>query len=285
MVVADGSRASVIRFLVLFVVACGGGGGAACPLPPKPATSQPFLWKAQKADGPVVWLYGTIHTAGGADVPPAAWAALEGSPKVITELGDVEADPDKTRELIKLTGKGLDQLLPSDDWYDLRDALRGSVKEADLAHMRPWLAVVKLNAKISPTPSPNMDTAIGKRARTAGKPLEPLESLDVQLKALADTITIADLQSEIRNRKNLACANSSLQASYLAGDEAGLSARLLIPATRSLNVERTKAWFPKVEALFASGGGFVAVGLAHLLGADGLPAMLAAAGYTVARAP
>ena len=35
-------------------------------------------------------------------------------------------------------GKGLDQLLPTDKWWDLRDALRGVVKEQELARARPW---------------------------------------------------------------------------------------------------------------------------------------------------
>lgn len=274
----------MIRILVVCLVACGGA-APSCPLPPKPAALQPFLWKAQKGEGAVVWLYGTIHVAGSEDVPPAAWAALESAPKVITELGDVEADPVKTAELIRLPpGKGLDQQLPASDWYDLRDALRGSVKEADLARFRPWLAIVKLNAKVAPAPTPNMDTAIAKRARSKGKPVESLESLDVQLKALADTMTIADLQQEIRNRDQLACANGSLKATYNAGDVPGITARMLIPQTHALVVDRTKAWIPKIEALFA-GGGFVAVGVAHLLGDEGLPAMLAKAGYTVARVP
>ncbi len=273
-----------IALLALIVAAC--GGAPACPIAPKPpGPTQPFLWKAQKGDGPIVWLYGTIHTAGGDDVPPAAWTALEAAPKVITELGDVEADPEKTRELIRLPGKGLDQLLPAGDWYDLRDAMRGSMKEADLARVRPWFAIVKLNAKVSPAPTPNMDTAIAKRARGKGKPVEALESLDVQLKALADTVTIADLQQEIHNRKTLACANGTLQATYAAGDLPGMTTHLLLPQTHSLVVDRNKAWFPKLEALFAGGGGFVAVGLGHLLGDEGIPEMLGKAGYTVARVP
>ncbi len=272
----------MIRFVVSLLVACGGA-AIDCPLPPKPAVVQPFLWKAQKNDGPVVWLYGTIHVAGTDEVPPAAWEALDSSAKIVTELGDVEADPEKTAALIRLpSGPGLDQQLPATDWYDLRDALRGSVKEADLARFRPWLAVVKLNAKVAPAPTPNMDAAIAKRARSKRKPVEALESLDVQLEALAETMTIADLQQELHNRHKLACANGSLKATYDAGDLAGITNRMLIPQTHALVVDRSRAWIPKIEALFA-GGAFVAVGIAHLLGDEGLPALLAKSGYTVAR--
>lgn len=274
----------MIRLVVLALAACGAA-APACPLPPKSAVVQPFLWKAQKGDGPIVWLYGTIHNAGGDDVPAAAWTALEASPKVVTELGGAEPDPEKVAELIQLPpGKGLDQQLPASDWYDLRDALRGTIKEAVLARVRPWFAVVQLNRKLSPGPSPTMDEAITRRAKTKGKPVDALESLDVQLKALADTVTIADLQQEIGNRHQLACANNTLRAVYNAGDLATLEPRLLLPQTRSLIVDRSKAWIPKIESLFAAGG-FVAVGLGHFVGDEGLPALLTRAGYTVVRVP
>jgi uncharacterized protein YbaP (TraB family) len=49
-----------------------------------------------------------------------------------------------------------------------------------------------------------------------------------------------------------------------------------------LLVERNRNWMPKIEALFARRGKtLVVVGAAHLLGPDGLIAMLKAKGYTV----
>jgi uncharacterized protein YbaP (TraB family) len=49
-----------------------------------------------------------------------------------------------------------------------------------------------------------------------------------------------------------------------------------------LLVERNRNWMPKIEALFARRGrALVVVGAAHLIGSDGLLAMLKAKGYTV----
>ena len=49
-----------------------------------------------------------------------------------------------------------------------------------------------------------------------------------------------------------------------------------------LLVDRNKAWLPKIEALFSrSGHAIVVVGAAHLVGPDGVVAMLKAKGYTV----
>ena len=49
-----------------------------------------------------------------------------------------------------------------------------------------------------------------------------------------------------------------------------------------LLVERNRNWLPKLEALFSRPGrAFVVVGAAHLVGPDGLIALLKAKGYQV----
>jgi uncharacterized protein YbaP (TraB family) len=272
-----------VRILVVCALAACGG-QTTCPVPPRPTTPQaPFLWKAQKAGGPVVWLYGTIHNAGAEDVPDVAWRALADSPRFVSELGATQPDPDKTADLARLPpGKGLDAQLPASDWYDLRDALRGVIKEDDLKRARPWYAMARLSATVAPSPSPTMDFALAERAKSKNVPVDALESWEVQLAAIADTVQIPDLQQAIHERGRMRCELASLKASYVAGDQPVMERRLLIAETHELVVERSKAWMPTIEGLF-QGGGFVAVGLAHLLGDEGVPAMLERAGYTVER--
>jgi uncharacterized protein YbaP (TraB family) len=53
--------------------------------------------------------------------------------------------------------------------------------------------------------------------------------------------------------------------------------------SEALLAERNRRWLPQIERYLAGGGAFVAVGLGHLLGGAGLPAMLAHAGYAVER--
>jgi uncharacterized protein len=274
-----------VRWLVLIAIVACGGAAPVCELVPRVAQPQPFLWKVQKDRGPIVWLYGTIHNAAAEDVPQAAWTALESSPKVVTEVGDETPDPAKTVELARLPpGKGLDQQLPAGDWYDLRDALRGSVKEADLKRARPWYAMARLTVSVAPPPSPTMDFAITKRARAKSKPVEALESWEVHLAALADTVKIPDLQQALHERKTVRCTLDKMKALYLTGDLPAMTKLLVIEQTNKLVVDRSKAWLVKLEPYFATGA-FVAVGLGHLAGNDGLPAMLARAGYSVERVP
>ena len=274
-----------LGFVVLALVGCGGT-QPACVIVPRPAVApRPFLWRVQRGGGPVVWIYGTIHNAGAADVPTAVWAALESSPRFVSELGDREPDPDQAGELARLpTGLGLDAQLPADDWYDLRDALRGTIREDALKRARPWFAMTRLTAKLAPSPSPSMDAALVDRARTRKLPIDNLESWDVQLAALADAVTIPDLRQAIHARRTMRCELDQMRAFYVTGDLAIMERILVQGQSTKLLDERTQAWLGKLEPYFARGGAFVAVGLGHLAGAHGLPALLERAGYMVERA-
>lgn len=273
-----------MRLVVLALVAACGAAAPACPVVPSAAApTAPFLWKAQRGGGPIVWFYGTIHNGGADDVPKVAWAALEAAPRFMSEVGDVEPDREKTIDLARLPpGKGLDAQMPADDWYDLRDAMRGTIKEDDLKRARPWYAMARLTAKLAPPASPTMDVALAQRARARKIPVDPLESIEAQLAALAETVQVRDLLDALHARKTVRCELATMRAIYQTGDLAAMERMLLIPATEKLRVERSKAWLPKLEPLFQSGG-FVAVGLGHLAGDQGIPAMLTRAGFTVQR--
>src|SRR5690349_20068257 len=97
---------------------------ARCEVGPRDPHAPPLLWRVQRGDGAVVWLFGTIHDAGAGEVPPAAWAALDQSAALVSELGDDAADPRKLAELARLPwGDVLDRMLPADDWWDLVAAM------------------------------------------------------------------------------------------------------------------------------------------------------------------
>ncbi|MCE9577628.1 MAG: TraB/GumN family protein, partial [Deltaproteobacteria bacterium] len=49
-------------------------------------------------------------------------------------------------------------------------------------------------------------------------------------------------------------------------------------------VDRSAAWVPRLDAMVATGDGFVAVDVRRLLGPDSLPELLGKAGFTIARA-
>lgn len=274
----------LLVLLVALVAACGGSRATRCTIDvPRPADPPPFLWRASK-DGVVVWLYGTIHNGGKEHVPAAAWRALAGSPRFASELGDTEPDPDRVARLLRIeTGKTLDFLLAPDDWYELRDVMRGTVKEEELRRFRPWYAMIRLTQKLAPPPAQTMDAALAERAKQAGKPIDALERWDEQLETLANSIGVKDLTDAIHARGKLACELAGMLAFYATGDAEAMQKWLAMEQSEQLLAARNRKWLARIEGYFASGGAFVAVGLGHLIGDGNLPALLAAKGYAVER--
>lgn len=255
-----------------------------CPIVQPVTPGAPFLWQAHRG-GDVVWLYGTIHDAGLDAVPQAARAVFEKAPRLITELGDSSVDPDVFRTYARIaSGKGIDQLLPADDWWDLRDALLGKIEEDDLRRAKPWYAMSLLTTYLGPAPGPSMDVQLAERARALDKPVDFLETWEEQLAALDAAVDIDDLQEAIHARNTMRCDLVRMTNAYNAGDVAVMEALLVVPKTaETMLTARNQKWLPQIEKQFAQGGAFVAVGLGHLLGNNGLVAMLRRAGYTVER--
>lgn len=257
-----------------------------CKLAPIVAHEPAFLWRVEK-DGDVVWLYGTIHDTGIDAVPQVALEALEHSVRVVSELGATTPDPELFRKYARVQhGPGIDQRLLAGDWYDLRDALRGVIKEEDLRRAAPWYAMSLLTSHTGPTPGPSMDVLIGKRAQQLAMPVEALETWEQQLVLLNTVVDLSDLQEaiEAKDTNTMSCDLERMIDAYRAGDTATMTALLVTPRTAATMLwARNRTWLPLIEAYFPKGGAFVAVGLGHLLGDRGLPALFAQAGYTVER--
>lgn len=276
-------RAMLLGLAVVVVVGCAPK-PAACPQDPSTTLGPPFLWRVQRGDGPVVWLYGTVHDAGIAAVPAAALAALGASTRFASELGGAEPDPDVLRERARIAkGPGIDQQLATDDWWDLRDALRDKIREDDLKRARPWYALILLNRRAAGDVVA-MDGELARKARARELPIDGLETWGDQLAALDASVTIDDLTHAIQSRDALRCSFHGMRAIYDAGDLATMEALLVVPRTAErMLYARNRAWLPKLETYLASGGAFVAVGLGHMIGDQGLPALLERAGYRVQR--
>jgi uncharacterized protein len=273
--------------LACLAVACG---PKPCPLPPRDPSVPvaPLLWQVRAADGagPSLWLYGTVHDSGQGDVAAEAWTALAASPRFVSELGDLELDPDEFREQIRLPrGPGLDRMLPSDDWWDLRLALQGTIREDALARVQPWYAMTLLTRKVTGKAVPGMDVLLADRARSLGRPIDHLETWKDQLPLLAEAIGPEQLSQAIRARRTMRCELVAARAAYVAGDLPAMERIFGSDPTGTMLAPRNRRWLPQLETALAGGGAFVAVGIGHLVGPDGLPAMFAAAGYRVERAP
>jgi|SRR5581483_7287273 len=129
------------------------------------------------------------------------------------------------------------------------------------------------------------------RARAEQKGVQGLETVDYQISRLDGLAaeeqerllseTLADLDTELANL-------TALVGAWKSGDAAAVEQIVLKDVQREpvlyerLLVERNRSWLPRLEALLARPRpAFVVVGAAHLVGPDGLLAMLKARGYAV----
>lgn len=269
---------------------------AACQPAPK---ATPALWQVDGPGGQRAWLLGTIHAL----PAPVDWrspridAALAGADRLAVEVADLDAGADAFRRLATSPGhpplsQRVDpalrpQLLALLAAYKLADGHFGTTET--------WAAALQLNqqgaARTGHDPANGIDRAL--LNRRGGKPVVEFEGAARQL-GIFDRLPEAeqrDLLAEVvrgwpggaDEARRLAAAWAQGDMATIAGfDHTGL---LADPQLReALLVGRNRAWLGQLRAMLARGERpFVAVGAAHLAGADGLPAQLAAQGFTVTR--
>jgi hypothetical protein len=126
-----------------------------------------------------------------------------------------------------------------------------------------------------------MDEVIRKRAQVAGKKLDSLEAWKEQLGAVDAAVGVADLLVAIRERNEIRCRIAAELAAYQAGDDEAMRPNLGEAKDAILVDDRTKLWLEKLEKV--TDGAFVAVGVGHLVGDKGLPALLETRGWKVTR--
>jgi hypothetical protein len=279
-----------------------------------PATADPAIWVVKDADS-TVYLLGTIHAL------PAnvQWHSdkLDGAFKQSSEYwmeADIQEDPAIAQTFAM--NFGMDSKHPLASKLDPKDyalflklvAARG-VPPDRVAFIRPWLATLLLTndafAGNGYDPKNGVDRVLETAAKQAGKPVKFFETSSKQLGFFADlppeiergmlVDTLHDLARSAAEPNPKATGPGqqidALESAWLAGDtkrlyDVGFKGMI----TRSPEVfhviitQRNASWIPEIEALMKKPGTyFIAVGAGHLIGAGGLPALLAKDGFKVAR--
>jgi uncharacterized protein YbaP (TraB family) len=140
-----------------------------------------------------------------------------------------------------------------------------------------------------------MDMTLYRMAGDSQVPFRPLETVQDQVDALASppdeevARMITEMIEGIRAGEN---ELEVLLAAYRSADLARIGMILLDPDERELAPafhealidRRNEAWMEPLEEELSQGEAFIAVGLGHLVGPEGILARLRQAGYTVERA-
>lgn len=277
-------------FLVLLVL-------TACA--PQPARKvMPALWEVRGPQGQQGWLFGTIHA-----LPdpvdwrsPAVDAALTRSDRLVMEIGNADRPDELARifeSLMHSPGHPpLDQRVPA----DRRDALvrvlrqQGAI-DKDYSGIETWAAALSIARTASAQAQGDFGLEAELMRAAAGKPVVELEGARAQL-GIFDGLAEAD-QRDLLNAvvaEIEAGPQRGLEQAWARGDMAAMEREartglLADPELRaSLLTARNRAWADAVATLLGRGARpLVAVGAAHMAGPDGLPALLAARGFTIIR--
>jgi len=267
-----------------------------------PVTAHPALWRISQGERQA-WLLGTIHA-----VPPGtrwlsravAQAARE-SDLLILEVTGLE-DERRDRAVFERLGRspGLPPVAARlDETGRARlAALRKTTPDvlADLDGYESWAAALLVNAaatrSLSRADAP--EERLAALFRRDGRAIGGLETIDDQLGAF-DGLSAADqdalLAQALAEAEDAARQVARLHALWAAGDLPALEALFLAPLDRTPHLRaalidrRNALWTVRIDAMLRRDGKrpFIAVGAGHMLGAGGLPARLAAAGWRVER--
>ena len=281
----------------------GGCGAAADPDASSNLSPQPPMWVVSDADSEIT-LYPTLHLLPAGMKWQSAELAqrLAAADEVWFEVKPGPQTEIAVQKAVLGLGAAPEGTSLSDSLTEAEiSALKQAVAPLNLPfefvnQLRPWAVAtfVGVGTLISEGFDPKagvekqlLPLTKGKKIRgleTAGDQIKMLASLpdDVQLKMLRDAL--ADYDEGVAVLKEVA-------ADWAVGDVEDLDDDLLdemkseLPAAyKALFTDRNKNWTDQIEIeMKGSGTDFIAVGAGHLVGEDGVPAMLRARGYKVTR--
>lgn len=290
-----GAALAVLLALLLALSAC----SESDPAPPDWPAANPAIYEIASKDGSVEgWILGTIHALpDGVEWRTAAIAhAMDDADLLVLEVDNfTEAAPVFAR-LSSTAGLGeIEPRVAAEIRPELEAMIRRSdYNSGDFRDMEDWAAAIVLSQVDAPGRASNgVDRAL--LAAFAGREVRGLETAAEQLGAF-DTLAAADqrvlLEKTVRDWAEGPGEREELLRAWIAGDVARLeqAARTGIMADPELReallTGRNADWMEQLIPLLRGGDRpLVAVGAAHVVGSDGLPALLEARGYTVTRLP
>jgi uncharacterized protein YbaP (TraB family) len=263
----------------------------------------PALWVA-KAPHVRIYLFGTLHalTPGAKWRTPAYDAAYAAADTLWFETDIGSADPKTVQGIVARYGvdplRTLSQKLPPEDVAEL--AREANLKRIE--HLRPWAAALMLSMQPviaeGGKVADGADAVMTRTAKAADKRVRYFETLEQQAHIFADLPEESEVRYltsilDERSRPHFSLApKESLQQAWLDGDLAKLGPALVgemkakNPALYEALLERRNlAWADTLTRELQTGSGveLVNVGALHMVGDEGLPALLKARGFAVER--
>jgi hypothetical protein len=260
------------------------------------------LWQFEGRDNRI-YLLGSVHMLRESDhpLPPAFYEAYAEADALIMELDIAAIDPVATQALVNelgliKDGRQLVDLLGASHYSEaLELAERINVPLAMLASAEPWFAAVTIDAlmlmRLGFSPANGVEMRFAELAAGDGKTITGLETERQQLEILDGLSTLAQrdlLLQTLAEGENIEAAMDDLIDSWRRGNTQKLESGLLQEIKqypeiyRSIVVQRNEDWVDRIlELLDDTEDYLIIVGAMHLIGEDGVPAMLRQKGLAV----
>jgi hypothetical protein len=270
-----------------------------------PATAKtvsPSLWHVKGPQGDV-YLLGSVHIL----PPDVRWrspAITAATAQADVFVFEVPQDARAVQQLQTLVashgflpqGESLRASLHTDAQGDFDTAVAASGLQATVIdHERPWLAGLQMMftqiAKQGFDRDNGVDTQLLADAGKAGKQTRYLETIDQQFALLAPedrALELEEFESGLKDLRDVSAEIQPMVDAWGMGDQEKLGVLVNgdldeFPAARKALLEdRNARWVPQIEAMLGEKHTFfITVGAGHLIGPQGVPALLRKAGYAV----
>lgn len=267
------------------------------------ARAEPAIWVIRDNDS-TIYLVGTLHLLR----RQTEWksAKLQKAQQQCSELWLEIANPDDQLATLPLIQKyGFDRehplsskLTPAQRERMAKIGTQYNFPVTDLEPMKPWLAALTLAVlpivKAGFDPSAGVDRSLFEEAKKEGHRIVGLETLDEQIRLLADLTEKEQLdllESTFDDVEKGTGMLEKIAAAWLNGDTKTIETELLDDLKahepvvyQKMLVERNVRWSAQIEKLLAgSGVQIIAVGAGHLVGPDSLQTQLARHGIKAER--
>lgn len=269
---------------------------------PAAAAAAPALWAVRDADS-TVYLFGTMHVLDPKlDWHTPAFDAAYAEAQTVWFETDAEADPAVIKNLVARYGvdheRPLLDKLSDRSLKHLKPLLnRERLPLERIANLRPWAAAMVLS--IAPMVGDGRqvgagaDAVITRASHRSAKAVRTFETLEDQVRMFAGLPEAAEVQylEDVIRDTHRPRFGPDLQSAWMKGDLARLAPTLVDEMRRdrpdlyaALLRNRNLAWADTLgQRMAGSGVELVNVGALHMIGQDGLPALMAARGYKVER--
>lgn len=258
------------------------------------------IWEVQ-GERNSVYLLGSVHLLREEDypLPDGVYDAYGDAEALYMELDMDDLDPASVQQLVAEIGMAGDGAslgsLMGAEMYSQAEARAAAlnIPLQLLAAMEPWLAAITVEQlmlqRIGFNPAFGIEAHLAGRASEDGKEILGLESVEDQL-GLLDSLSIEAqrllLLQTLDEASELATMMDGLIAAWRNGDVDYLETNILEQMQGypelydAIVVKRNRDWTGQIEALLDDDDDYlIVVGALHLIGEDGVPAMLDAAGF------